>query len=79
MDKTKLYTIHLVFKDGVWSEADGSNSYVRYNITKDQLQEERSKWEKEYDLRLDKYSKGIGGGGIYFYTATEKGANHNGN
>lgn len=72
MDKTELYSIHLVF-------ADGSNPFVRYNITKDQLQEERSKWEKEYDLRLDKFCKGVAcDGGIYFYTATKKGVNHNG-
>lgn len=72
MDKTELYTIHLVF-------ADGSNPCVRYNISKEELQAERSKWEKEYDLYLDRYFKGIGGGGIYFYTATQKGVNHNGN
>lgn len=67
MDKTELYTIHLVF-------ADGSNPFVRYNIAKDQLQAERSKWEKEYDLSLDKFCKGVAcGGGIYFYTATKKG------
>lgn len=45
-------SIHILF-------ADGSNPYLRYNMTPVEFAEEVLKWSKDYDLVFDK-TYGIG-------------------
>lgn len=53
-------SIHIMF-------TDGSNPYVRYNMTDNEFTEELEKWQKNYDLILNSTF-----GTIYTYTAKEK-------
>ena len=53
-------TIHIEF-------VNGSNPYVRYNMTDDEFTEELEKWQKNYDMTLLSVF-----GMIYCYRAKEK-------
>ena len=53
-------SIHIQF-------TNGSNPYVRYNMTLNEFTEELEKWQKNYTLNF-KGNNGL----IYLYTATEK-------
>jgi len=53
-------SIHIQFENG-------SNPYVRYNMTDNEFTEELEKWQKNYILTLDSVF-----GMIYLYTAKEK-------
>lgn len=59
-----LTSIHIQF-------ADGSNPYVRYNMTAKEFAVEKAKWERRFTLvdqgTDDKYAKGI-----RFFKAYEK-------
>lgn len=60
-------SIHIEF-------ADGSNSYLRYNMTPPEFFKEVKKWQKNYNLQELRCVNSI-----IYYKATEKGANQNGN
>lgn len=60
-------SIHIEF-------ADGSNPYVRYNMSIHDFFEEVNKWKKNYDLEELRCISNI-----IYYKATEKGENQNGN
>lgn len=53
-------SIHILFKNG-------SNPYVRYNMSDNEFTEELEKWQKNYNLTLNSMF-----GTIYTYIAEEK-------
>ncbi len=53
-------SIHILFKNG-------SNPYVRYNMSDNEFTEELEKWQKNYNLTLNSMF-----GTIYTYVAEEK-------
>lgn len=54
--------------------ADGSNPYLRYNMTPSEFFKELKKWQKNYDLEELRCISNI-----IYYKATGKGVNQNGN
>lgn len=56
-----FYSISITF-------ADGSNPYLKYNMTEKEFNQELKKWEKNYKMVLDTIAFKT----IYCYTATEK-------
>ena len=59
-------SIHILF-------ADGSNPYIRYNMTPEEFAREILKWSKSFELLFIQAS-----GTIFHFKATEKGCKDNG-
>lgn len=60
------YTMHIEF-------ADGSNPYLKNNMSRRTYIEELKKWQKNYILKTQSIKNGINGSWLLFFKATEKG------